>query len=109
MEGYIVDNELINIVNGVEFTSYIPSIDQKRRKERVIRQLLSIWNKVYKTLSFLHETCNINDIMQKVYKLWMIEYYADINYYSDELIKNRQKPNYRIKKLNKLRNTKYLI
>jgi len=109
MEGYIVDDEIINIIDGVEYISYCNSIHQLKRKQKVLRQLISIWNKVYNTLKHIREYNNIDDIMKRVYKLWMIEYKSDINYYGDDMIKNRSKPIYKIKKLNKLKSRIYII
>lgn len=115
MEGYIVDtvdNEIIRVIDNIEYISLNPSIEQLKRKHRALRQLISIWSKVYELLNFVRQsvsTDDINEIMEKVYKLWFIEYRAYINYYSDDMIYNRKNPKYKTKKLNKIRNAIYIL
>ena len=113
MSGYIVDtgdDEIIIVKNNIEEIYFKPSIVQLKRKKRTLNQLIFIWSKVYNLLNFMRMSVSmedINEIMGRVCKLWFIEYRANINYYSDDMILKRSKPIYRIKKLNKIKNAKY--
>ena len=113
MSGYIVDtgdDEIIIVKNNIEEIYFKPSIEQLKRKKRTLNQLIFIWSKVYNLLNFMRMSVSmedINEIMGRVCKLWFIEYRANINYYSDDMILKRSKPIYRIKKLNKIKNAIY--
>jgi len=115
MEGYIIDtgdDEIIRVIDNIEYLSFNPSTEQLKRKHRTLRQLISVWSKVYNLLNFVRQSVSIediNEIMERIYRLWFIEYRAYINYYSDNMIYNRSNPKYRIKKLNKLRSTIYIL
>jgi hypothetical protein len=115
MSGYIVDtgdDEIIRVDNDIEQTYFKPSIEQLKRKKRVLNQLLTIWSKVYNLLNFMRQSVcmdDINEIMNRVCKLWFIEYRAYINYYSDDMISKRSKSIYKIKKLNKIKKAVYIL
>lgn len=99
---YIVDNDEYWLL----YSSH-----QKKRLRKVISQFNLIWYNVYKTLSTIndYDMNASNELMNKVHKLFFIEYKSLIGYYNDELIKNRKKQNYIKKKINKLKTAKNKI
>ena len=107
MEYYTVeiDDEIFDNQDN-NITDYTPSEYSKYRYDAVIHQLDNIWYKVYKQVLFIRNTTDIdasNLIMKNMYKLFMIEFKASIEYYSEYNMKKRAKPRYKINKINRMR------
>lgn len=109
MTEYIVDDGEDITINrdGLEIDCYykLYSNKQQRRFKKVLNQMMDIWYAVKDKVSFIRNTCGIDDsnfIMNKVHKLFLITHRDKINYY--ENIKRDK--NFIKKKINKIKNKK---
>lgn len=119
MSGYIVEeiNEtpiFINSSTKEEREEYwrLYSPLQGKRFCKVLKQLRETWFNVYKTVKFINENSITNideDIMHKIYKLFIIEHKHNIDFYNQEKIRLRKQKCYLSKKINKIKNTKQKI
>lgn len=73
---------------------------QKRRFTKVLNQLKNTWLSTYNTLMFLRKTISIeecNEFMNKIHKLFIMEYKSKFN--------GNNKPMKKNKRLNKIKNS----
>ena len=118
MSGYIVEEVdecpiFVNTTTNEEIIEYwrLYSPIQKKRFNKVLNQLKDIWFDVYNQIKFLrdHNALDIdksNNLMLKVYRLFIIQLRNKIEYYNDEKLRQRKQKNYISKKINKLKNGK---
>ena len=84
---------------------------QRKRFNKVLNQLTNSWLDVYKQLKILldHSALNkedIEEINNRLCKLFIVVYKSNSDYYKDETIRRRKQKGYMSKKLNKLRTSK---
>ena len=114
MSGYTVEepNETpVYIVDGIEteINKSYSKLQQKRFK-KVLIQLKDNWVNVYNTLNTMRKYGTLDmEMMNKVYKIYFLEYRYKYDYSNEEKIKIRQQKNYMSKKINKLKNKKYIL
>lgn len=85
---------------------------QRKRFQKVLKQLKDTWYDVYNTIKIINTSSYINvdkDIMPKIYNMFMINHKDKTDYYNEEKIRLRKQKGYISKKIKKLKNTKQKI
>ena len=113
MSGYKVEepNEEPKFYNNdnIEIREEIKiSKQQYKRYNKVMYQLKDNWLNTYNTLKIMVNYGTLTEeFMNRVHKIYFLEYRAKIDYYNEEKIRLRQAKNYYSKKINKMKNKKY--
>jgi hypothetical protein len=83
---------------------------QQVRLNEVHRELLGVWGLTYNRLKLLaNHNINLDDLMERITKIYFLQFYDSINYYDDKNIKKRNDINYKKKKINSLRYKRYRL
>ena len=87
---------------------------QRKRFKKVLYQLKEGWIDVFNLLDFMRSNGGLdlqssNELMNKVHKIFIIQYKNKIDYYNEEKIKLRKNKKYLSKKINKLKTKKQNI
>jgi len=122
MSGYKVENDCEEIYynnEGYDITNSsvcnyweLYSKYQRKRFNLVLRQIKETWRDVYKTISFCREYSTVeysNELMSKIYNMFIIIHKNNTEYYMEEKIRLRRQNGYFKKKINKIRNKKSKI
>jgi hypothetical protein len=94
----------------LEFDKYPEkSLKQKKRFDKVIRQLNEVWDDTILQMKFIHsvDIMRCNNLMIQLHKIYFIVYRNKIEYYHDKNIQTRKQRNYISRKINKLKYGKY--
>jgi len=102
---YYDDNNSINYFN-------IYSPIQRKRFQKVLRQMKDIWYIVFNQMKFMRYHISVDEsniLMHKIHNMFIIEHKLKIEYYNDVKNNIRKNKKYLYKKINKIKNKKYKI
>lgn len=99
----IVEDEIYNPQSYDRTYNFEFTETNKRLYNKVLRQLMNVWNNVYIVLKDLI-TDDAYIFIEKLYNIYFIQHKLMIDYYSVNNARLRMHKQYKIRKLNKLRN-----
>lgn len=113
MSGYIVDDgdEINIVIDGVYSQCYwlLYSDIQRRRNQKVLKQLMKNWEEVEKMMRFyISMGVETNSLMERVSKIYLLTL-RNSNEYMNDMRQRQESRKSRIKKLNKIRQRKEVI